>query len=742
MQNLNLSGAGPDNTMGVYGAREPAQAHDVKAKDTLDVRDKVLQIMSAKYPSMQSLSSALLTPLFAKTPEMQDQITEFQQRFGNEIAMIQKHSWSELKDMFGDSMTVRLPGVEHSLEEFRNIANEFIAQLTAECAEELGLPTASWSAVGTVGYSSDVDVALNVQMDMGTSFIQDAAEYKTLRDCLHTYVFGGLSGVQLDTQSYIPHLAEINVFKFLYSDAARNNFQTGEKAAVILQAYVSLHKTPGLYQAAKESDINSISDAGERQAVRQLYTQVEAAMATLHAKVEITLLEQEGLDTKMAPRARKQACAEILQSHPERYLQAKEIAIVPIRMALGKRTAIIQQEIQEESKKLIALHGASDTTRVKSVQKELDSLHLELQSHLMLLAIMQDEGTISVAEGQSTILHEGGQIHAGTLRQRKSSATEFWEGKKDAADVLTQNPKIRQALNTPLATHLGATDGKSTEILRRYIGADVSETLQPAFDPLNPQARMIAAYEESMQLRHALHDAALHTEDHATIATTSSKYGLRIARNFVLALEAMSSNSPLPVGLQGLRTRALRYEKALSALEKCKRREFLNTEAATAMLTDVVLNEPGRAPIDPLRLKTTLQRTFARFDYGGEFFGKVTTKEEHLEYLKQMIIGMKDFGINVDNPQILMILQAHAGYNRLDPKYGYLNDIHDRAPSYTVEALKLTDKVSVVQFYDGLVSLGQDMRNMARDSGHLVTSTLNMVQMYNFPTILAAAINK
>ena len=256
--------------------------------------------MWAPHKTMSALSTTVLSGIFSNRLDLEAKIASFRDTFPKHIQHINEQSWIEFKDACTHEdkavheMTQPLPGTHCSLEAFRDHANALVAELTDEVGKQLGYSQVKWTICGSVGYNSDVDVS--VKMDGNLPSIEEAVHYKTLRDCIHTYVFGGLSGIQLDTECYIPHPAEFNLSQYLRSAKAHRYFQTGEKASVILQRYASLYRHPEVYEKSKQSDLESINDLVEREAMSLLYSQVEALMMFLEDKISAKLLEQGGFD--------------------------------------------------------------------------------------------------------------------------------------------------------------------------------------------------------------------------------------------------------------------------------------------------------------------------------------------------------------------------------------------------------------------------------------------------------------
>lgn len=671
--------------------------------------------MKVPYASIHALSHALLVEPLSNRPDLQTKIAHFRDAYPHHIACVSECSWNELKAIHKDAMMDSFANTGCSLSSFRQSANACIDEISLELGKNLGLQSAVWTVCGTSGYSSDVDITL--KMGDGLPNVEEAVLYKTLRDCLHTYILGGLSGVQLDTECYIPHPAQINIPHYLHFPKSFRFFHTGEKACVLLQQYISLHKIGAEYEISKRMNIAGITNQGEKEAIELLYNKIEALMQLLEGEIQKHL-------------------------HDLSYKEARELAFVPLRIRLAERCSFIQQEIDKESKNIRHLSSHDMPNSKESLicaQKKLDSLWLEFQSILIIVGILQNEGTISVAEGRATLLEEGGQMHAGAIRARQNSISEFYQGSPEVLDELAKTPQFRRKASLPLQATLGAAHaGISDEYARIVLGKDVEEMLRPVFARPTGQTFLMAAYEESMQLQHVVLGGLARGDMPGVVAIASGKYALRVTRNLYQALKEFKKEPLCPKGVLTLLARAEKLEKISECLEKCKRETSINSEAATILLTDAILrNLSGRGSVDEIDVKTKVHRMFRDFDFGGIYFGRLVPQEEHLRILCNTLEKSRELFIDVSNPEILQILQAHAGFDRFNPLYRHLSSIHQQAEKSTLESLNLVAQVQVKQFLDDILQLGCEIRNMALEHGLFTVSTVDMASFYDFAEVIA-----
>lgn len=671
-------------------------------------RDIVKRAMLAPHKNMAALSEAVISRVLLKRPDLRARISDFLNYYSEHIERIKKHGWIELTSQLGDEMMDVRGVTKCSLEQFRLIANTFIDGISIELGKEIGLPDALWTSCGTIGYKSDVDITLKIKFN--SRIIENAVLYKTFRDCLHTFAFGGSSSFQLHTESLMPHPAEFNLSHFLHSQKAHFYFQTGEKASVVLQHYLSLCKNPSDYTKSKKMELESITDAEERKAMALLYDQVEELMKLLDGRIGE---------------------------------KPRELAYVPIRIRLAERCTEVLQEIEQESKKsmVITKMGFDDEIQETiSLQKELDSLHLEFQCILMIVAALQCEGTLSVAEGKATLLEEGGQIHARIVRKQSHSKEEFFsQGSDEVLDGLLVHPVFRREASSPLlGTLKSSSHNISNKFAKHVLGGIVEEALKPSFQRPTGLTFLIAAYEEAMQLQHVILEGLNGINEPGRVAINGGKYFLRVTRNICQAVMKFKKERG-PRGWIGLLDKANKLEKISESLEKCKRGVSISSDAAAILLTEAIidgLTPRGRA--DAGEIKPKVEKILRKFDFRGKYFERLLPKEEHLRKLRKKLTHLKGLFIDVDNHRILGILQAHAGFDRFSTEKPdlKLNDIHKEAVPLTLQCVKLTDDAQVRQFLSDVLEAGVMVRNKAREKEFLAKSKISMARFYNFPEII------
>lgn len=665
--------------------------------------------LSQNHLSMDTLAEELTSLITTHAPEVREKVNQFACEHQTFITALKHRSWNDHKASLGTRMTQPHEGASLSLEQFRKVANQALADACSSMGEKMGLPKVQWTACGTEGFQSDVDIVVQGQ-NLSTV---DAIFYKTLRDALHTSIFGGLSGVQLDTEVYIPHPAELELNKKMVSKEAQQAFAVGEKANVILQRYVSLSQHPHLYKESKKKDLQSIAQTEERRAMSTLYRKVEVMMKKLDQTVYRKMMEQQGMTleqlSSLPLKEIKQQAKEILRHTPQAFKQAREVVIIPMRLQIGEQIAALQEKLSRSS--LLS-------------EEELTHHYTELQKLTSIACYLQDEGTHTSAEGEVTLFKKSGQIHMGK--------------KKRARNQLHQKEKEAQGLFKHLLK-----SGKR-EVLELH-------TLSAARNQLNPDtgfaapswaSLLTASYEEACQFEHVIQESLLSglTPTHAAIQ--SGKYCQRTCRNQLRALlqikeRLKEQKMPFPKELISLTARARSLERKATALEKNKRKFHLSAEVTTHLLTQALSG-------DATRNKAQISSVLSPYRFGGEQFSSLLTPEEllskvSLELSKRALLKVEEDSqgfFSPTHPEIRHILQAYAGWDRTHSDHAHLNSLHLKAESLTGELLGLQSEEEVEEWAQTVLTLGAAIRNFARDQGYWITSIPSQAEGFDLSQLL------
>lgn len=706
------------------------------------------RLILAAHPNMRALSRSLVGPLLDEQPRLQQVIAEFKAGHAEQIKLIQEQDWVQLRWQLGDAM--ERPLQQHSsLQDFRVAANQLINYVVDELGQQLQLPVAHWAATGTEGYQSDVDIALRAPQAEYPLAIEHAVIYKTLRDCTHCLLFGGLSGPQLDTECYAPHPADLNFGRHLHTERAKAYFLAGEKAAVLVQRCVSLHPGSAVYAEAKQADLGQIAHPQERQVMTRLYASVEALNTVLERRIHDQILQQHppsdgqkpwNID-QMPASKKRELCLAICKQEAHAYKEARELCMVPLRMQMAMLCTRVGEEIVAETQLLEeALTRPGSERAVLGHQKELDVLHLELQRNYAVINFLQDEGTASVAEGMVTLLKKFGQIYAHAQQASARKLSDTIAGSTDHLD-----PMLRRRASASLVGSLR----HGRDIAQHVYLNEAAESLQPhGFDAPSGQTLILAAYEEVSQLERSIESALAAGQSAQKAAVQAGKYAYRVAGNLRRAIEAWKAESQgdLPVGFKRLLRKAQELESKARQLERCKRKFSLSPEAAAQLLVERIRPFDHKFSADPVAVRALEQKLIdflVEFERGGKEAAKPNPIEVRIEKLTGFLRSGQslvkfDFLSGGRLPSdIVDVLRAWAGESRL--VHPELDAVHREAERQSTESLGMTGPEALRGFLGELKQLGFELRNLSRQHGLFPTSEPHMVSFCDFVGALQRA---
>lgn len=482
-----------------------AISSSVQGKQNNPLRMNLEATFSKKHIKVEDYAKPI-TEEIKKDESLQSQVISFKTKFSGNIKTIQMKSWKQLKADRGLQMGQKFGDEPVSMQTFRDEANKLVDTITLEMAKKMGLPEVKWSACGTVGWNSDVDTALLPGKGV-TLTPAEASLYKSLRDMVHVSIFGGLSGVQLDTESYIPHIATLNTMKGGDKLAGfTERFYTHEMANICLQRYISLAKHPEQYKESKEKDLAAIKNPEQKAAMEAVYTSVEEVMQAINKEIWDIMLQRSGTNPaeyKIMSEDRREALVKtIMEAADITYKLSREAAVIPIRMKLATKSEEVEAEIRQmEAKKPVP-------------QAELSALHLERNKIYILLNLLQDEGTMSQAEGTVTLFAEGGQIYQGTLKKMAKELKQQKVRKEEAvASVVGSSlkPEDKEKLQKKIKIDDSASSDKEMDALAAQFNQIILDDVldkydQSRFEKAGPRELLTAAYEEEAQFRHVIND--------------------------------------------------------------------------------------------------------------------------------------------------------------------------------------------------------------------------------------------
>jgi len=737
----------PDTQIEKAAEKAPAEKAE---SPQLQARQEITEaILDKKYASATSMADSTIGPLIQKDSRLQSKVDNFRDTHKEKCRLIQNKGWKELTKTMGVKVNSPSDSDNLSVSDFRTECNKLVDEVTAEVGKKLGLQEVTWTAAGTVSPFSDVDTALRTT-DGSRISTKDAVLYKNIRNLVHTQIFRGLSGTQLDTESYIPHIAATSYTNLLNSPSAKEKLATFETGMAILQARISFQDAPVAYEITKTEELETIDNPERQNAMRALYDQVETWVDNMQNDVFRQVLREESgaetIDAKLSDKfdqisnekAREKA-APILKKDPEAFKRADVTFKSRLIGKLAERASSLETKIEAFQKKQqsIPLSPQFQKER-KLLQEETEKLALEHLTLSGMINSLQDEGTMSASEGKVTLFNAGGQIEAG---KRKKATKEFSRRR-------ASSPAIRRRA----ANQIIQTD---REHLRRSL------TPKEFKMPTN-QELLLASFEERQQFNHILHEGLEKAESRGEekdafagqAAIASGKYALRAAGNMRRALENIRSTyrkkgGKLPKKFHNLEDTVRQLSNEAFQLERCKRKFSLNSVSTTRMLEEKI---SPKLTMDKNKLQSELKALLKKYDFGGERYNSVMKKSEivtdlssQLEKLGYITTKTLEKGEErrkvPEDPEIHKILRARAGSDRLKDKNAHLNALHIQSDEITLKELNLETFEDVELFGKQLNEINHDVMQMAFDAGILPELSEGYARALDFNGHYAQAVN-
>ncbi|MCC5832657.1 MAG: hypothetical protein JJU12_06405 [Chlamydiales bacterium] len=698
------------------------------------VKESLIKIATSKeFPNIFARDQALVE--FASSlpgvKEKLQKILDLKAQYPFCVKAVQEKSWLENCEERGLMMTRPYGEEKISLEEFRTLWNAAVDEVSIAIGKEAGCAPASWGSCGTVSAFSDVDNNI-LGKNLSPS---DANIFVTMRYAVHSYALEGHSGIQLDTEAYIPHAAKYDTASSL-SDSREtySAFLACEKANVALQYHLSLNDFPDDYQKAKNSYLENISLVEHREGMREIFSQSERLMNYLETEIHEDILREAGVDfASMSEAEKNDTLKRIKEKDPKAYKLARENVITRLRTQMGEAIDRIDRRIASIQKRISA-----DEEEYKREIESLDRLHISRNVMFSVMNIMQDKGTNSQAEGKVTLLFEGGQLHA----------SEFKKAEKLLA--------LEEEKKTGVHKHVGQTNwGTICEILYKY---DLREKLTPkGYRKAGAETLCIAAHEENVQRKHVFIEEMRHVSSDkealkAIGHSKQAKYAQRVTTNSYRAIQAKiqefrSNGKPIPKALIQLKQRAKKLMITSEALLRCMRKDYIGIFPTIELLKKSLPKSP-----DPVVLRAKVEKVASLFEPGGREYGRPIQKFEKVNH---MIEEMKRLGLiepkniltvkqksthgnhseihfKLKNVELHKILEARAGYPIDKAEHADLIPIHDEALYLTCKELKLETVKDVSHFDQEVDQLYFDLENLFLVNGWMPIVTKKIAAQLEF----------
>ncbi|MEI8125146.1 MAG: hypothetical protein WCG42_05285, partial [Parachlamydiaceae bacterium] len=444
----------------------------------------VTQILqSNEYTTFTKRSDAIWKTILEEEPALSKKIEQFQKEHSQKIGMLTTWPWKSLVNTWGINLTEKCDEDHLSYEEFRDKANQFIDSMCAEAAKQMKLPAVNWFDIGSKGYTSDVDLSMRGVDKEVTPY--EAFIYKLLRDTTHNFIFSGLSGVQLDTESYPPVLSKT-------IDSA-TMLQTSEYTTTEI-AMKLLHRKNDLpsedWQIFCQNELGAIKDQSTKNTVQEMMS----CIGDWHEVMKTDILREVvgDLADTLKPKELEETALSILKEDPLAYDRAAINYRTPIIMNLAESNNALMKEI----KKLETQQGKMSTAD----QEKHHQMVVKYDFIYKMLVSLLPESTYSGSEWTATLGEQQYIVDA-------SIATKTLKRKLSKGEAGAVHPPT---LNEPTATELS-----------------------------------IAASVECQQFMNKTHD--IHTgvnQNPEKDLINGSKYLLRLTKNISKAIESHKKQNP------------------------------------------------------------------------------------------------------------------------------------------------------------------------------------------------------
>lgn len=716
-------------------------------KNTHELRQSIVEQLEDKtHRTYLARSKSVWSLLIGNNPGLKDKIDQFTNTHPEKIDLIKANSWKTLKNNL--QLKMAHPMKEHSdklsMEQFRDEANTLIRNLVADAIKDLGLPEVGWTACGTAGYNSDVDTAM-FKKNGGMLSLEEAYTIEFIRNATHTYIFGGLSGSQLDTECYTPHPAANETAKHLTLEEFKQKFTTSEYAMGLLQAKVSLQNDPSTWKVFSKQELDSIDDPERKTSTEIMINNIEQWHKDMDLDIRRAMIEEtpsaellnmanaksislRQLIESMPEQEIREEAGKIVMQDPESYKRAALNYRTPIMLKLAASCNQLENELSSTQNQLYKLKELSvKDPQIESLIYRSEKLMIEKDIIEKMLNSLQDEGTFSQSEGNVTLFREGGQIDLGN--KAKSSKTL----KLEADSMKTQITMNRIPANT------------GTAPLREQVKSNRPKRLPPA-----PQELTLAAYEEQQQFYHVMHEGLKHAfhqndpvkgnEEAFKTAVSAGKYCLRTTKNKLRAMELVEiqyqkEGKLLPPEFFTLRNSLKVAAHKAHQLEHCKRKFALSAETALPLLTEMILSKALHRGVvlDKQRTTDDLASMINQLNPGGELTEETLLKREkmnmfvnrllELGYIDEIIIEQPERASLLGEKRlpkdrwIRLVLQATIGYSRVKEHHGDLDRIFQKADKLTRQNLQLITRDDIKKFGEHIEQLSQSWQNMSYSMG-------------------------
>lgn len=726
----------------LVGKAAPPAAKEVLSPQALKAR--CLETIATTRSNFQDLSNGLWSTLRQQSGAINDKIEKFQERYQEKIDILSKKDWKSLKKEFGDRMatdkSMHKDGV--SFEEFRTEAQKFQEELTGMALKELGVPPIKTKDGGTPGYNSDKDVT--ILTDPKASEV-DKMLTKTLADTSYTHTFRGLSGTQIDLETYLLHPGVALKTDSVISDLdSKRMFSRLETTMAALDMRRSFGPDEKGWKNYTNDFLTKTSHMPEfNQAMEKIFAEVESFESAMISDIKMQILaencttEQLSVIKEGGKEAVDKAVSEILKDNPEALKNAsmlyKSSRLMNLSADMDKDAQALagkKQAIENLTGQLITLKnrqknmpsgynlGADKLQKeCKALQLACEKLEINIATRAAIRNSFFDESYLTQGALNKVVESEGGQF---ALRRDEG-----------IMDQITRNRAV---------THVSQFTVVSKKTFKE---ATPQEQVMSAMENFSKYTNKQEKYSHEASKAKTAKEAD-HTMQHLVIE--GAKYAERVTSSCVASLKQMAAKNP---NLNPLLKQAEALHQKTSELEKCKRKFVLNKESSIELLTKALL-APNATRSAEDKMKKDLLEVMQHFEPRGKFDGeelssadkynlamgaleqkgliKVSVKNEDaikqggsLKGKSQEVLFTSSFA-TVD-----AIMQARSGFSRLTDSS--INALHKEAEEITLDKLGLTSKSQVEAYNAQIKTTVTLLMSNAVNDKFIAAPTINVGEM-------------
>lgn len=287
-------------------------------------------------------------------------------------------SWIELKEKLTDEEMLKWDA-------FRHKAKDLIEESVGKVASELGFPELKWAALGTPGWRSDID---NIVMTKNPNTRDEVAHAfgKVLFDTLWYATFDGMSGVQVDLETYTSQIGNREIYSKLKTKQAKEHYATIGMMGVHIQIYRCLGKER--WNTYKEMMYKKLeSELGE--GVKERFVRIFEEVESFEKMVNDGISERNTGNDKLAKFAYKTSKILLISEA----IDTCEKGIAKLQNELGK-IPVQQTAIRE------------------SLMQSIEFLEVDIALYGLMRESFMDEGYISAGAFLHICKRGGGQAEA------------------------------------------------------------------------------------------------------------------------------------------------------------------------------------------------------------------------------------------------------------------------------------------------------------------------------------------